>query len=148
MRQDKRLSRVLHALLHLDGMDEPATSDLIAQMLQTNSAVVRRTMAGLRDAEIVTSTKGHGGGWILMKPLSEISLLAIYQALGSPTLFALGNDEEEPTCLLAREANAATTEALNAARVQFERSLGAVTVAQLTADWRPDMARGEPAVPA
>ncbi|WP_299866775.1 Rrf2 family transcriptional regulator [uncultured Hoeflea sp.] len=131
MRQDNRLSRVLHALLHLDGMDKPATSEQIAQMLQTNAAVVRRTMSGLRDAGIVTSTKGHGGGWSLAKPLDEITLLAIYNALGPPQLFAIGNDDENPSCLLARSAYAATNEALDAARQHFEQSLERVTVAQL-----------------
>lgn len=140
MRQDSRLSRVLHALLHLDRMDSPATSELIAEMLQTNATVVRRTMAGLRDAGIVTSVKGHGGGWSLAKSLDKVSLIEIYTAIGSPALFAIGNDDEEPTCLLARAANAATTKALAAARHEFEQTLSAVSVADLTADWRPEMA--------
>src|SRR5690554_4882731 len=100
MRQDTRLSRVLHVLLHLDQMEQPATSELLAGMLRTNATVVRRTMGGLRDAGIVTSVKGHGGGWSLAKPLGDISLMDIYTALGSPVLFAIGNDEEEPKCLL------------------------------------------------
>ncbi|MEO1018237.1 MAG: Rrf2 family transcriptional regulator [Pseudomonadota bacterium] len=141
MRQDSRLSRVLHALLHLEEMDEPATSDVIAAMLQTNSAVVRRTMAGLRNNGIVTSTKGHGGGWSLARPLDEITLLGIYEALGSPPLFAIGNDNDDPRCLLAQAANAATNEALSTARVHFERSLDAITVAQLVADLRTDIAK-------
>lgn len=136
MRQDRRLSRVLHALLHLDGMEDPATSELIAQMLQTNPTVVRRTMSGLRDAGIVTSTKGHGGGWSLAQPLDQITLLGIYEALGSPQLFAIGNDEDGVQCLLAKAANRATSDALAAARAQFEASLRGITVAQLAEDWR------------
>ncbi|UXN73592.1 Rrf2 family transcriptional regulator [Devosia sp. A8/3-2] len=85
---------MLHALLHLHGMEAPATSDLLANMLGTNASVVRRTMAGLRSAGIVAATKGHGGGWSLAKPLDRISLLEIYRALGSPELFAIGNDED------------------------------------------------------
>lgn len=135
MRQDNRLSRVLHALLHLDGMEGPATSEQIAQMLQTNSAVVRRTMSGLREAGIVTSLKGHGGGWSLAKPLKDVTLLAIYKALGSPKLFAIGNDEDDPSCLLAKAAYAATDDALNAARLQFQASLNGITVAQLAEGW-------------
>lgn len=135
MRQDNRLSRVLHTLLHLDDMDGPATSQQIAQMLQTNAVVVRRTMSGLREAGIVTSTKGHGGGWSLAKPLDQITLLVIYEALGSPQLFAIGNDDNDPSCLLAKSAYAATNEALTAARRQFERSLGEITVAQLAEGW-------------
>lgn len=131
MRQDQRLSRVLHALLHLGEMDAPATSDLIAQMLQTNSAVVRRTMAGLRDAGIVTSTKGHGGGWSLKRPLQEVTLLDIYQALGAPKLFAIGIDGDQTTCLLAKAANTATKDALGSAQTHFEASLARTTVAQI-----------------
>lgn len=131
MRTDSRLSRVLHALLHLAEMDGPATSTQLAQMLQTNSAVVRRMMSGLREAEIVTSVKGHGGGWSLEKPLTQITLLEIYQALGTPHLFAIGNDEEEPACLLAKASNHATQQALLAAQVEFEKSLSARTVAEL-----------------
>ena len=146
MRRDSRLSRVLHALLHLQEMERPATSELIAAMLQTNAPVVRRTMAGLREAGIVTSVKGHGGGWSLARPLDKISLLDIYTALGSPALFAIGNDEDEPNCLLARAANAATNKALEAARVQFEGSLKSVSVAQLAADWRPQSSCGDAAL--
>lgn len=131
MRYDTRLSRVLHALLHLDRMESPATSDLIAQMLQTNSAVVRRTMAGLREAGIVTSIKGHKGGWSLAKPLEQISLMDVYAALGTPTLFAIGSDKEPTSCLLARAANAAMVAAMESARLQFEHSLKTVMVADI-----------------
>ncbi|MEL6585289.1 MAG: Rrf2 family transcriptional regulator [Pseudomonadota bacterium] len=133
MRTDSRLSRVLHALLHLAEMDRPATSEHIAQMLRTNSAVVRRMMSGLRQAGIVASVKGHGGGWTLEKPLTQITLLEIYHALGPPQLFAIGNDEDEPACLLAKASNQATKQALRAAQQEFERSLSAQTVAQLAA---------------
>ena len=140
MRYDSRLPRVLHALLHLEKMDAPATSDLIAQMLGTNGSTVRRTMAGLRQAGIVVAVKGHGGGWSLGKPLSEISLLEIYQALGSPTLFAIGTDQDNTTCMLARAANSATTDALASARRHFEDELKKTSVADLLASWTPDMA--------
>jgi Rrf2 family protein len=140
MRQDSRLSRVLHALLHLEQMQGPATSELIAQMLGTNPSVVRRTMGGLREAGIVASVKGHGGGWSLARPLAEITLLEIYQALGSPTLFAIGNDEDEPSCLLARAANSVTAGALASARQHFEQQLSTVSVADIAKGWSADMA--------
>lgn len=134
MRQDSRLSRVLHVLLHLDEMEEPATSEMIARMLGTNSAVVRRTMAGLRDAGFVRSIKGHGGGWSLARPLEQITLLGIYEALGSPPLFAIGSDCEGSACKLAQEANNATSRALSEAKQTFYQSLLKVTVADLTKD--------------
>ena len=100
-------------------------------MLGTNATVVRRTLSGLREAGLLASTKGHGGGWSLSRPLSEISLLELYGALGSPGLFAIAPDEDQPACLLARAANAATNDALQAARQVFEDRLAALTVAEL-----------------
>ena len=135
MRYDRRLPRVLHVLLHLQDMDGPATSSLLGSMLNTNPAFVRRTMAGLRERGWVTSTRGQGGGWRLAVPLSEITLLALYEALGAPTLFALAQSEDAPRCLMEQAANAAVDDALAAAEQAFRRRLGAVTVADLADDF-------------
>ncbi|MFP8913766.1 transcriptional regulator, partial [Pseudomonas aeruginosa] len=43
MRNDTRLSRMLHVLIHMARHEGPATSEAIAQMLGTNPVVVRRT---------------------------------------------------------------------------------------------------------
>lgn len=131
MRTDNRLSRVLHALLHLDRMEGPATSDQMGQMLSTNPAVVRRMMGGLRNAGIVQSGKGHGGGWTLARPLEDITLLAIYEALGEPDLFALGLAMDAPTCPLERAANGALDGAMSKVQALFRAELAAVTVADL-----------------
>lgn len=136
MRTDSRLPRVLHVLLHLEQIKDPVTSDLIGQMLGMNPSLVRRTMAGLREAGFVNSTKGHGGGWYLARPLNEITLDQVYGALGSPNLFALGQSEDAPSCLLEKAANAATENALQAARNVFISALKKTTVADLVRDSR------------
>lgn len=139
MRTDSRLPRVLHVLLHLEQIREPVTSDQIGNMLNTNPSLVRRTMAGLRKAGFVTATKGHGGGWVLERPLSEISLADVYAALGSPQLFALGQSGDAPDCLLERAANAATSNALEAARQTFQAELQNVTVADIVAPYAEEI---------
>lgn len=131
MRLDNRLPRVLHALLHIEQTKHPITSDMMGQMLGMDASQVRRTMAGLRKVGIVGSTKGHGGGWHLNKSLSEISLHEVYEALGSPTLFALGQTDDEPDCKLERAANHATQNALRAAQKSFDAQLLNVSVADL-----------------
>ncbi len=130
---DSRLPRVLHVLLHLDQIDEPATSDQIGEMLATNPSLIRRMMAGLRQAGFVGSTKGHGGGWFLAKPLNEISLFEVYEALGAPQLFAVGLSADAPACLLEQAANAATRSALAAAKTAFKAELAQTMVADLVA---------------
>ena len=48
VRKDSRLSRMLHVLLHMAYANKPLSSEVIAQMIETNAVVVRRTMAGLK----------------------------------------------------------------------------------------------------
>ncbi len=131
MRKDSRLSRMLHVLLHMAQRDEPMTSDAIAQMLGTNPAVVRRTMAGLRDAGYVRSEKGHGGGWLLTADLAKVSLLDIHRAVGGPRIFAIGADNADPACAVEQAVNAALDDALREAEVLLIARLGKVSLADL-----------------
>ena len=135
MRQDSRLSRLLHVLLHMHGRDTPLTSETIAAMLGSNPAVVRRTMAGLREAGYVRSEKGHGGGWTLNRPLSEITLLDVYRALGHAELFAFGLSNEDPSCLVEQAVNSAMRRTLLEAEQLMLQRFGEVTLADLAADF-------------
>ncbi|MEY8709889.1 Rrf2 family transcriptional regulator [Mangrovibacter phragmitis] len=107
MRQDNKLSRTLHVLLHMARHDKVYTSEQIAMMLGTNSAVVRRTLAGLREAGFVTSVKGHHGGWRIAVAMRDISLLDIYNAVGVKQLFAIGGGDEHPECAVEAAVNQA-----------------------------------------
>ncbi len=135
MRQDSRLSRMLHVLIHMDRHEGALTSEAIAAMLNTNPVVIRRTMAGLRDAGYVRSEKGHGGGWRLARSLDGITLLDIHLALGEPTVFAIGPTDDDPSCLVEQAVNAALDDALREAEAVLVRRLGMVTLADLAADF-------------
>lgn len=135
MRNDSRLSRMLHVLIHMARHDGPVTSDLIARMLNTNPVVVRRTMAGLRERGYLTSEKGHGGGWTLSRSLDEITLLDIYRALGDPNLFAIGVADDAPECLVEQAVNDALAEALSQAEQALLARFGEITIADLARDF-------------
>lgn len=135
MRTDSRLSRMLHALIHMDRHEGALTSEHLAQMLSTNAVVVRRTMAGLRDQGIVRSEKGHGGGWALSRGLGEITLLDIYRALGDPRLFAIGLADDAPSCLVEQAVNAAVADTLSAAEALVIARFGEVTLADIARDF-------------
>lgn len=135
MRTDTRLSRMLHVLIHMGRHEQPATSDTIAQMLGTNPVVVRRTMALLKEQGYVSSEKGHRGGWKLARPLAEITLLDIHEALGSSSIFAIGLSTDHPECLVEQAVNAALTDAFDAAQALLVQRLGSVTLEQLAEDF-------------
>ncbi len=135
MRQDSRLSRMLHVLLHMARKDQPFTSEQIAGMLQTNPVVVRRTMGGLREAGYVRSEKGHGGGWRLVADLDSVTLLDVHNAVGGPRIFAIGNERDNPQCAVERVVNAALEDALGEAEALLINKLGKVTLAALARDF-------------
>lgn len=135
MRNDSRLSRMLHVLLHMARRDGPMTSEAIARMLGTNPVVVRRTMAGLRDAGYVRSEKGHGGGWAIAADLEKVSLLDIHRAVGGPRIFAIGNEHPNPDCAVEKVVNEALGDALRDAEALLVERLGAVNLAELARDF-------------
>ena len=144
MNRDSRLSGVLHVLLHMAEHDGPVTSEVLARAMQTNPVVIRRTMAGLKAQGYVRSEKGHGGGWRLDCDLNAVTLGDVYAALGSPSLFAIGNRNEAPGCLVEQAVNAALDDALAEAEAVLLASLGGVTLAALSADFHQRLARRTP----
>lgn len=135
MRTDSRLSRMLHALIHMDRLGGMATSEQLAAMLATNPVVVRRTMAGLRRDGLVRSETGHGGGWALARPLDQITLLDIYQALDEPALFAIGQSRDDPQCLVEQAVNASLEQTLDEAAGLIRGRFAAVTLGDLSRDF-------------
>lgn len=136
MKRNSQLSFTLHALLHMGETARPWTSEQLAQMTGGHAVVVRRTMAGLRAAKIVKSDKGHGGGWQLMRPLSQITLGEVYDALGAPALFALADRSESPGCLVEQAVNRAMHSAFGEAEALLLSQLHSVTLEQVAADVR------------
>lgn len=139
MKRDSRLSGVLHVLLHMAGADGPVTSETMAKAMQTNPVVIRRIMAGLRDAGFLRSEKGHGGGWTIARDLAAITLRDIYAALGSPELFAMGNRTQAPGCLVEQAVNSVLDSAFVEAEELLLSRFGAVTLAQLSTDFHARM---------
>lgn len=143
MKNDSRLSGVLHVLLHMAENDAALTSEALAKAMATNPVVIRRVLGGLRDRGLVRSERGYGGGWTLARPLAEITLHDVYEALGQPTLLAIGNRTEAPECLVEQAVNAALGGVFREAETVLLAGLSAVTLAELSADFHDRLeARG------
>lgn len=127
--------------MHMTQHKGPVTSEVLAKAMDTNPVVVRRIMAGLRDDGYVRSEKGHGGGWVIARDLSKITLRDIYDALGSPSLFAMGNRTEAPGCLVEQAVNAVLDSAFDDAEALLLSRLGNVSLAMLSADFHARLKR-------
>lgn len=126
---------MLHLLIHMGRMDGPLTSDAAAIMLGTNPVVIRRTMAGLRDAGYVRSVKGHGGGWSLTTGLDDITMLDVHRALGENRIFALGPADPDPACLVEQAVNSSLESAMREAEALLLERLADVSLADIAADF-------------
>lgn len=135
MRRDSKLSSVLHVLLHLAHSDHPMTSEEMARFLDTNPVLVRRVLAGLRERGYISSNRGHGGGWSITCDLATVTLRDIYEAVGAPSFFAMGNRSEKTACLVEQSVNAALGNAFDEAEALLLRQLGDVTLADLSQDF-------------
>ncbi|MGQ0505767.1 MAG: Rrf2 family transcriptional regulator [Myxococcaceae bacterium] len=77
---------------------EALTSELIAGSVNTNAVFIRRLMASLRRARLVTSQVGAGGGWVLLRNPEGITLLDVYRAMEERELFPLHTSAPNPRC--------------------------------------------------
>ncbi|OYO28977.1 Rrf2 family transcriptional regulator [Janthinobacterium sp. PC23-8] len=133
MRPDSKLSSILHVLLHMAHAGRAMTSEEMAACLGTNPVLVRRVMAGLRERGYVASTKGHGGGWSISCDLAQVTLRDIYDAVGAPTVFAMGNRVEQPGCLVEQAVNQSLASAFDEAEALLIARLGEVSLTDLSA---------------
>lgn len=136
MRRDSRLSGVLHVLLHMAQHDGPMTSEAMAKAMDTNPVVIRRIMSGLREAGFVRSEKGHGGGWSIACDLSKVTLRDVYEALGEPSILAMGNRVESPGCLVEEVVNATLGKSFDDAEALLLARFGEVTLSMLIGEVR------------
>lgn len=135
MKNDSRLSAILHTILHMAEAGRPMTSAELALHMKTNPVVVRRAMAGLRRAGIVRSEKGRGGGWEIASDLHEVTLRHIYDAIGAPSLLSAGVRIDHPACLVEQAVNRALQPAFAEAEALLVERFGQVTLAGLAADF-------------
>lgn len=131
MPQDTRLARLLHVLIHMHLRGGSTTSDTISEMLKTNPVVVRRTMAGLRDAGYVVSVGGRGGGWTLTEEFAQLTVADVYRATRGEQVFAFGPSSDNPQCPVEATANRLLETAMEAAETSLLAHLSSKTLVEI-----------------
>ncbi|SEC10793.1 transcriptional regulator, BadM/Rrf2 family [Streptomyces sp. 2231.1] len=102
MAGNSQLTVAAHALtwieLHRRIGDGNATSEGIAGSVNTNPVVIRRLLGRMRDAGLVHSRRGAAAGWVLARPLEDITLRDVYEAIEPPPLFAMHRSDPNLGC--------------------------------------------------
>lgn len=134
MPRNTRFSVALHVLAHLAKAREPQTSEHLAECVETNPVVVRRTLAGLREAGLVTSSRGTGGGWSLARNASTITLRDVYVALGDRLLGGIDvAGSRGAACRIQRAVAGTLDKFLDDAEALLAARLERITLASLVA---------------
>ncbi|MBI5240913.1 MAG: Rrf2 family transcriptional regulator [Elusimicrobia bacterium] len=75
----------LHAAVHLaKSPDEPVTTKEAAEAMKVSAAHLSKIMQRLARAGILRAVRGPRGGYLLSRPLNEIRLLDVFEAIEGP----------------------------------------------------------------
>ncbi len=126
------------ALLALAG-DAPQTSAEIAHTIDTNPVVVRRIIAALARAGLVTARRGASGGSILARPAERITLNDLRAAVEAPEPFAI-HDHPSTRCPVGRNIERVLSGVLGRAETALSRELKRTSLADVVSDLKAEAA--------
>ncbi len=133
---NSRFAVATHVLTLLEQSGgEPVTSEFIAGSVNTNPSLIRRLLGVLAKAGLTTSQMGTGGGALLARPASDITLGDVYRAVREGgELFAMHRERPNPACPVGRNIQAVLERRLDDAERALEAELDRTTVAELGRD--------------
>jgi Rrf2 family protein len=99
MPTSSRFAVAIHILSLLAlSREAPLRSEDIARSVGTNAAVVRRIIGSLVAAGLVQTQLGQGGGAILARPATTITLRDVFQIVEEGEFFALHHSVPSEVC--------------------------------------------------
>ncbi len=138
MATNTQFSIAVHLMLALGFSCErqATTSTQLAMSINTSPSFVRRILAKLSKANLVSTTTGKSGACLLAKKPEDISLLEIYKAVDAPQTFAIHDYPVQGKCMVSCNIEATMRKVLEKAQNSFEGTLGETSLAEVIADIR------------
>ncbi|GGX66152.1 transcriptional regulator [Tateyamaria omphalii] len=131
MKRNSRLSLALHSLGHMSfDADRSQTSAEIAAHAGTNPVVVRRVLGKLRNAGLLTSERGHAGGWKLARPPHKITLADVYMAL-EESLIASKPEADSDMCSVEQALETRVSKIMRDIETSLIQRLSLTTIADV-----------------
>ncbi|MFI6846245.1 Rrf2 family transcriptional regulator [Kitasatospora sp. NBC_00085] len=138
MSANSRMTIAVHVLAWMafvhDMGREMVTSDQIATSVSTNAVVIRRSLADLRDAGLVTVRHGAGAGWRLARAAESITLLEVYEAVQGDAVFGMHRGEPNQSCPVGAGIQPALRRVYGDAEQAVRRELARVSIAGVLRD--------------
>ena len=137
MQISSRFTIAVHVIVCIEAFKETrrVTSEFLASSVNVNPVVIRRLLQQLKRAGIVAVTRGSGGADIA-RPLEQITLLDVYNAVESVeggVLFHF-HDDPNPLCPVGRSIHAILDRRLEAIQAAMEAELRSMTLEDIMED--------------
>ena len=137
MQISSRFTIAVHILICIETFKEDykITSDFLASSVNVNPVVIRRLLQQLKKAGIINVKRGSGGAYI-EKPLDEITLLDVYNAVECIENGNLFHFHENPNsrCPVGRNIHSVLDRRLDSIQQAMEREMSSVTLQDIADD--------------
>ena len=137
MQISSRFTIAVHILICIETFKEDykITSDFLASSVNVNPVVIRRLLQQLKKAGIINVKRGSGGAYI-EKPLDEITLLDVYNAVECIDNGNLLQFHENPNsrCPVGRNIHSVLDRRLDSIQQAMEREMSSVTLQDIADD--------------
>ncbi|MDD3415942.1 MAG: Rrf2 family transcriptional regulator [Lachnospiraceae bacterium] len=134
MQISSRFTIAIHILACIDTFkdDYKVTSDFLAGSVNVNPVVIRRLLQQLKGAGIINVIRGSGGA-VIVKPLSEITMLDIYNAVDSIENGELFHFHENPNkeCPVGRNIHNVLDHKLEQIQTAMENEMRNITIQEI-----------------
>lgn len=131
MQISSRFTIAIHILICINTFkcDRKVTSEFLASSVNVNPVVIRRLLQQLKSAGIVSVVRGTGGAEIV-KPLNEITLLDVYNAVECVEDGNLFHFHENPNklCPVGRNIHAILDTKLDEIQNAMEKEMKSVSL--------------------
>ncbi len=144
MQISSRFTIAIHILTAIDTFqnDYKVTSDFLAGSINVNPVIIRRTMQALKGAGLIEVKRGTGG-MAIAKPLNEITLLDIFNAvepLENGQLFHF-HDNPNTACPVGRNIHAGLDDKLFSIQSAMEEKMKGITLENVVRDTQSFIAK-------
>ncbi|MCI8319065.1 MAG: Rrf2 family transcriptional regulator [Lachnospiraceae bacterium] len=137
MQISSRFTIAVHVLVCIETFknDYKVTSDFLASSVNVNPVVIRRLLQQLKKAGIINVVRGSGGTSV-EKPLDEITLLDVYNAVECVEEGALFHFHENPNqlCPVGKNIHAILDTRLEEIQRAMENEMKSVTIQDVIND--------------
>lgn len=137
MQISSRFTIAVHILVCIEAFknEYKLTSDFLASSVNVNPVVIRRLLQQLKKAGIITVKRGSGGA-CMAKPLNEITLLDVYNAVECIDNGSLFHFHENPNilCPVGRNIHAVLDSRLDSIQQAMETEMNSVSMQDIVDD--------------